>query len=75
MIATASATAATDLASSGLADNPALHAAIVAPLVLIGLTMYLVRRRRNGTHNLDGGDGQHGSGAGGDGSTDWKGRA
>ncbi len=39
-------TAVIELASSGLADNPALHAAVVAPLVVIGLAWYLIRRRR-----------------------------
>jgi hypothetical protein len=57
--ATASAASSSaQLAGSGLADNPALHAAIVVPLVLIGLAVYFVRRRRpaNRTKRDEGGE-------------------
>lgn len=32
--------------ASGAADNPALHIAVVAALVLVGATVYYLRRRR-----------------------------
>jgi hypothetical protein len=75
VIATASATAAIELASSGLATNPALHAAIVAPLILIGLIAYIVRRRRNLNRNVDDGADQYVAGPSTDGPTDREGRA
>jgi len=70
---TAPLAVATELASSGLADSPALHAAIVAPLVVIGMAGYLVRRRRKADHELHGGQDQYDSGS--DGPTEWKERA
>jgi hypothetical protein len=61
---TAAGTAVLELASSGLMDNPALHVAIVVPLVLIGLVVYLVRRRRTAGHETDGDHDRHGGGTG-----------
>ena len=63
-MSTAPGTVVIELASSSLADNPALHAAIAAPLALIGLAVYLVRRRRRASHELHDDHDQHGSGSG-----------
>lgn len=68
LMTTASPGAAVELAS-GLATNPALHAAIAGPIVVIGLAVYLVRRRRSVNRDPHGDQDQYGSGN----ASDWGG--